>query len=85
MNTTMQKLLDNWKTMSRTDFDEYLLNNHQTLLREEKEQILDAYNSCLSKGNGKEFIVTLEDYECAKRWWAMTYEEDKSIYQSTLF
>lgn len=88
MKTKLQEVIENWKTMNRMEFDEYILNNIETLLREEKEQLMDAYNSCLSRGKTGEFIVNIEDYECASRWFDMVYKEEKqiqSLKQSTLW
>jgi hypothetical protein len=39
--TVVEHIFYNWESMSRLDFDEYMLNNKQTLLREEKEQMED--------------------------------------------
>ena len=53
-----------------------------------KEQILNAYNSCYSKNPYTgEFIVTIEDYESANRFWNDKYETNiiKELKQSTLF
>jgi hypothetical protein len=88
MITKLQEVFLNWKAMTRFQFDEYMLNNIDSLLREEKEQLMDAYNSCMTKGQSGEFIVNVEDYESSSRWWEMVYEEDKpiqSLSQSTLF
>jgi len=88
MTTKLQEVINNWKTMNRMEFDEYILNNMETLLREEKEQLMDAYNSCMTRGQSGEFVVNVEDYESASRWWSMVYKEDKpiqSITQSTLW
>ena len=88
MKTKLQEVFNNWKSLSRLEFDEYMLNNMESLIREDKEQLLDAYNSCMTKGQSGEFVVNVENYESASRWWSMVYEEDKpiqSLSQSTLF
>jgi hypothetical protein len=43
--TVVQEIIQNWKSLSIKDFNEYLLNNEKTLLRIEKEQIVDAFNN----------------------------------------
>lgn len=43
--TVVQEIITNWETMSPKDFDVFMLNNKKTLIREEKEQIIDAYNN----------------------------------------
>lgn len=40
--TVVEEIFENWESMSKKDFDEYMLNNKKTLLREEVEQIEDA-------------------------------------------
>jgi hypothetical protein len=54
-----------------------------------KRELLDAYNSCLSKNKDTgEFIVNVEDYESAERWYNMVYNnkiETKILTQKTLF
>ena len=40
--TVVEQIFENWESMSRIEFDEYMLNNRKTLLREENEQIDDA-------------------------------------------
>lgn len=88
--TIVQQIFENWRKMNQNDFNEYLLNNEKTLLREEKELILDAYNSCLSRNQHTgEFVVNTEDYESAERYWSLIYENPKielnNLKQSTLF
>lgn len=87
--TTVQLIFENWKNLNRLEFEEFMLNQEKTLLREEKEQIMDAYNSCLSKGKDGEFIVNVEDYDSAPRYWALVYGEEKTdltkLKQSKLF
>ena len=41
--TIVEQIFKMWQTTSRGNFDEYMLNNCETLLREEKEQIVDSY------------------------------------------
>jgi hypothetical protein len=43
--TTVQLIFENWKNLNRLEFDEFMLNQEKTLLREEKEQIVDAWNN----------------------------------------
>jgi hypothetical protein len=88
--TTVQLIFENWRNMSQNDFNEFMLNQEKTLLREEKELILDAYNSCLSRDKYTgEFVVNTEDYESAERYWSLIYENSKieinNLKQSTLF
>ena len=42
--TTVQLIFENWKNLNRLEFDEFMLNQYKTLLREEREQICDAYD-----------------------------------------
>ena len=42
--TTLEEIIRNWQTLSRGGFDDYIFNNKETLIREEKEQIVDAYD-----------------------------------------
>lgn len=42
METIVTQIIENWKNMSLEEFNEYMLNQQKTLLREEKEQIIDA-------------------------------------------
>ena len=42
--TIVEEIIKNWSQLSRRNFDEYMLNNLSTLIRIEKEQIVDAYN-----------------------------------------
>jgi len=41
--TTVQLIFENWKNLNRLEFDEFMLNQEQTLLREEKEFIIHAH------------------------------------------
>jgi hypothetical protein len=36
--TTLDKVFYHWENMNRKDFDEYMLNNKQTLIRENNEE-----------------------------------------------
>jgi hypothetical protein len=44
METIVTQIIENWKNMSSEDFDEFMLNQEKTLLREEMEQIMDAFD-----------------------------------------
>jgi predicted alpha/beta-fold hydrolase len=41
--TVVNEIFNNWEIMSTEDFNEYMLNNKKTLIREEYEQIKDAF------------------------------------------
>jgi hypothetical protein len=41
--TTVQLIFENWQKLEIADFYEWMLNNEETLLREEKEFIIDAF------------------------------------------
>lgn len=61
--TTVQLIFENWKNLNRLEFDEFMLNQYKTLLREEKEQIIDAWDN--GAYGGREFFETFvnaEDY-----------------------
>jgi hypothetical protein len=61
--TVVEHIFYNWESMSRYDFDEYMLNNKQTLLREEKEQMEDyAEENSLKVGTSTGIqLTTTED------------------------
>jgi hypothetical protein len=44
MDTIVTQIIENWKNMSSADFDEFMQNQQRTLLREEMEQIMDAWD-----------------------------------------
>ena len=44
MDTIVTQIIENWKNMSSEDFDEFIQNQQRTLLREEMEQIMDAFD-----------------------------------------
>ena len=44
METIVTQIIENWKTLSPQEFDEYMLNQQRTLIREEMEQIMDAFD-----------------------------------------
>ena len=44
MDTIVTQIIENWKNMSSEDFDEFMQNQQRTLLREEMEQIMDAFD-----------------------------------------
>jgi hypothetical protein len=44
METIVTQIIENWKNMSSEDFDEFMQNQQRTLLREEMEQIMDAFD-----------------------------------------
>lgn len=44
METIVTQIIENWKNMSSEDFDEFMQNHQRTLLREEMEQIMDAFD-----------------------------------------
>ena len=74
--TTVQLIFENWKNLSKTEFDEFMLNQEKTLLREEKQEILDAYCSCVSRNPySGEFVVNVKDYESANVYWNFVYEK----------
>lgn len=41
--TIVQLIFENWQKLEIDDFYEWMLNNEATLLREEKEFIIDAF------------------------------------------
>jgi len=41
--TTVQLIFENWKNLNRLEFDEFMLNQEKTLLREERESIIHAH------------------------------------------
>jgi hypothetical protein len=62
--TVVEQIIKNWQTMSRGSFDEYMGNNWRTLIREEMEQIVDAFNNePYCEGDGD-------------RYYTETYKED---------
>jgi len=48
--TTVQSILKKWIMLSRIEFDEFMLNQGKTLLREEKEQICNAWDNGFANG-----------------------------------
>ena len=62
--TTVEEIISNWQSMSRLQFDEYMVNNRESLIREEMEQIVDAFNNePYCEGDGD-------------RYYTETYKED---------
>ena len=64
METIVTQIIENWKNMSSEDFDEFMQNQQRTLLREEMEQIMDAFdegklNAKYKKHNSKEYYFYL--------------------------
>ena len=43
--TTTQLIISNYYKLSPTDFAEFIINNDKTLLREDKEIIMEAFTS----------------------------------------
>ena len=41
--TMVQLIFENWQNLEIDDFYEWMFNNEQTLLREEKEHIINAF------------------------------------------
>jgi predicted neutral ceramidase superfamily lipid hydrolase len=54
--TVVQEIITNWETMTPKDFDEFMLYNKKALIREEKEQIIDAYNN-EGEGDGDRYYT----------------------------
>jgi hypothetical protein len=60
METIVTQIIENWKNMSSEEFDEFMQNQQRTLLREEMEQIMDAFDE--GKLNAKFEPVTSKEY-----------------------
>ena len=60
--TPVQEIIEAWQKMSRGSFDEYLLNNKETLIREEKENIMDAYDVACLKTEGHKWFDGMHYY-----------------------
>jgi len=71
METIVTQIIENWKTMSKEDFDEFMLNQEKILLREEMEQIIDAWDN--GRYGSSNFF---EDYNNAKQYFLETYKTD---------
>jgi hypothetical protein len=69
METIVTQIIDNWKNMSSEDFDEYMQNQQRTLLREEMEQIIDAWDNG-SKGG----TIPAHTFETAKEYYLENYK-----------
>jgi hypothetical protein len=58
--TIVQLIFENWKNLNRLDFDEFMLNQEATLLREEKEHIINAFedgDSTGDSGSGEFYFI----------------------------
>jgi hypothetical protein len=69
METIVTQIIENWKNMSSADFDEFMQNQQRTLLREEMEQIMDAWDN--GKNNNNQYF---EDYDNAKEYYLENFK-----------
>jgi hypothetical protein len=76
MQTTTQVIFDNWKNLSRLDFDEYMLNQEKTLLREEKEMIKDAWIDGWESYDLDERLEIKMSKFSAERYYSITFESN---------
>ena len=65
--TIVQLIFEEWKNLNRLEFDEFMLNQEKTLLREEREQHGDTWDAALSKyevraGNYSRAFTDFDDY-----------------------
>jgi hypothetical protein len=44
METIVTQIIENWKNMPSEEFDEFMQNQQRILLKEEMEQIIDAFD-----------------------------------------
>jgi len=69
METIVTQIIENWKTLSPQEFDEYMLNQQRTLIREEMEQIIDAWESGKNTNN-----ENCEDFDNGKQYFFEYYK-----------
>jgi len=65
--TIVQLIFENWKNLNRLDFDEFMLNQEATLIREEKEQIIDAIEENIFHTSNK----------TAEQYYQETFKQNK--------
>jgi hypothetical protein len=76
MQTTTQVIFENWKNLSRLDFDEYMLNQEKTLLREEKEMIKDAWIDGWESYDLDERLEIKMSMFSAERYYTITFDSE---------
>jgi len=76
MPTTTQVIFENWKNLSRLEFDEYMLNQEKTLLREEKEIIKDAWEDGWESYDLDERLEIKMSMFSAERYYTITFDSD---------
>jgi hypothetical protein len=69
MDTIVTQIIENWKNMSSEDFDEFMQNQQRTLLREEMEQIMDAFD----EGQEYEYQYHINN---APKFYSETYYQE---------
>lgn len=82
--TTVEEIISNWQSMSRLQFDEYMVNNRESLIREEMEQIVDASITAIMQWHewDKTNYIDLYDHKIegaeiwAENYYTKTYKED---------
>jgi len=76
MQTTTQAIFENWKNLSRLEFDEYMLNQEKTLLREEKEMIKDAWIDGWESYDLDERLEIKMSMFSAERYYTITFDSE---------
>lgn len=76
MQTTTQVIFENWKNLSRLEFDEYMLNQEKTLLREEKEMIKDAWIDGWESYDLDERLEIKMSMFSAERYYKITFDSE---------
>lgn len=69
METIVTQIIENWKNMSSEDFDEFMQNQQRTLLREEMEQIIDAWEN-----GSKDGTIPSHTYDNAKEYYLENFK-----------
>jgi hypothetical protein len=76
MQTTTQVIFENWKNLSRLDFDEFMLNQEKTILREEKEMIIDAWVDGYESCDLDERLEINDSMFSAGRYYSSTFDSE---------
>jgi hypothetical protein len=78
MQTTTQVIFENWKNLSRYDFEEFMINQEKTLLREEKEMIKDAWIDGWESYDLDERLEIKMSMFSAERYYTITFDSETS-------
>lgn len=71
--TIVQLIFENWQKLEIDDFYEWMFNNEATLLREEKEQIIDAWDNGAYGGS-----ALFETFKNSENYFLKNYQTNET-------